>query len=60
MAGSVGCAIEADVVIPVKTAVPEVIDTPNPEVGTRVGFGTSDKVPEVVAAISLVGTSVGT
>ncbi|KAF2449317.1 hypothetical protein P171DRAFT_190241 [Karstenula rhodostoma CBS 690.94] len=49
--------MEAEVVIPVGRADPEVIDTPRPEVGTRVA--PSDDTLVTTAEVSLVGTRVG-
>lgn len=60
MAGSVGCAIEADVVNPVGIAAPDVIETPKAEVDTGVGSATLDGVLETVTADSLVGIELGT
>jgi hypothetical protein len=49
--------MEVEVVIPVGSAAPEVIDTPRPEVGTRVAA--SDDPLVTTADVSLVGTRVG-
>jgi hypothetical protein len=49
--------MEAEVVTPVGSDAPEVIDTPRPEVGTRVAA--SDDPLETTADVSLVGTIEG-
>lgn len=59
-AGSVGWAIEADVVNPVGMAAPDVKETPKPDVATIVESVTPDGVPETIAVDSLVGIGAGT